>query len=78
MASINSSTIQPAQYAKIFDQTDADNIYIGYAVIATATSAAKWQIRKLQTVSNVLSILWANGSTKADQIWDNRASLSYS
>lgn len=75
---INSPTSSGPQWKLIIDQADPNNIYIGYALIGTATSAAKWQIRKFQTTSNVLTMLYANGSTKADQIWDNRSSLSYS
>lgn len=61
----------------------ADLIYIGYARPGSATSAPCWQI-KMITYSGTtpVSILWPTGSDGAasndfDQIWDNRASLTY-
>ena len=49
--------------------------YIGKAAPGTATSAANWQIRKIDETSGTV-ITWANGGI-SNQIWDNRASLSY-
>lgn len=51
--------------------------YIGNAVIGSATSGALWQIKRLDTTSG-LTKLWADGNDNFDNIWDNRASLSYS
>lgn len=55
-------------------------IYIGIAKPGTATSAAFWQIRKLtfDGGNNVTSIKYASGSPDFNQIWDDRAGLSYS
>ncbi len=53
--------------------------YIGYAKPGTATSAASWQIKKISySGNNTTSILFADGNTKFDNVWDNRAALSYS
>lgn len=53
--------------------------YIGEAEPGSATSAAVWRIRKLvYSGTQLTEILWADGNTKFDNIWDNRASLSYS
>ncbi|KKL23074.1 hypothetical protein LCGC14_2429030, partial [marine sediment metagenome] len=44
----------------------------------TATSAASWKIKKLiYSGTSVTSILWADGDTTFDNIWDNYSSLSY-
>jgi len=53
--------------------------YIGKAAPGSATSAAVWQISKL-TYSNddVTDVKWAGGSLNFTNIFDNRASLSYS
>lgn len=51
--------------------------YIGKAVLGSATSSAVWQIKRLDTTSG-LSKLWADGNDNFDNIFDNRASLSYS
>lgn len=55
-------------------------IYIGLAAPGTPTSSALWQIRKLtfDGSNNPTAIQYANGSPNFDQIYDNRASLSYS
>lgn len=54
-------------------------IYIGKALTSMLTSQAVWQIMNLSyTGSNLTQIMWADGDQKFDNIWDNRASLSYS
>jgi YD repeat-containing protein len=57
-----------------------DPIYIGRANPGSLPSASAWQICKLtyDGSGNPLSILFANGSRAFDQVWDSRASLSYS
>lgn len=50
--------------------------YYGWALPGTATSAASWRIARW-TIANVQELLWADGDTDFDNIWDNRASLSY-
>lgn len=50
--------------------------YVGEASIGTATSAASWRIKKVDNSSGIV-LQWA-GSGVFDQVWDNRASLSYS
>jgi len=49
--------------------------YIGLAVPQSVTSAAVFQIKRIDTLGNVL---FAGGVATFTQIWDNRASLSYS
>lgn len=62
---------------RIDDATTADVTYLGKAAIGTATSAAGWQIAKLSTASGLIKT-WADGNVNFDNVWDNRASLSYS
>jgi len=50
--------------------------YVGEAAIGTATSAASWRIKKVDSTTGII-IQWA-GTGVFDQVWDNRASLSYS
>ena len=48
--------------------------YIGLAKPGTATSSAGWQIKKIAySGTDTVSILFADGDTKFDNIWDNRA-----
>lgn len=66
-----------AELTKI-DEADANTTYIGKANHGTATSAASWQIQKVTVSGTVTTIAYAAGSDNYNQIWDNRASLSYS
>ena len=47
-------------------------VYIGYAPRGTATSSASWFIERIDTDGNKTS-----ASADYDQVWDNRASLTY-
>lgn len=51
-------------------------LYLGEAVPGTATSAAGWRISRVTNADS--TIVWADGDGSFDNIWDNRASLSYS
>ena len=60
---------------------NSDNLteYVGEAEPGTATSEAKWRIKKLvYSGTNVTQILWAGGNAKFDKVWDNHTSYSYS
>lgn len=59
------------------DTTTADVVYVGFAQIGTATSAASWQIMNINNSSGIV-ITWADGDNNFDNVWDDRASLSYS
>lgn len=71
-----------APYHTKFDydaSTPPNLIYYGLSAMGSATSAAVWQIRKFTySGSNVIDESWANGNNYFNNIWDNRASLSYS
>ncbi len=56
--------------------TVGDVDYVGEAAIGTATSAASWRIKKIDSSSGIV-ITWA-GTGVFNQVWDDRASLSYS
>lgn len=64
-------------YITRIDEASSTVTYIGKAVPGTATSAASWLIQKIDTSSGT-SILFAGGASTFDQVWNNRASLSYS
>lgn len=74
MAQINeSSTV-----AERIDAASATVTYIGEAVAGTLGSAASWRIQRITVSGDVTSVEWADGNANADNVWDNRASLSYS
>ena len=68
-------------YALQYDQ-DADPpsyAYLGQAVPGSAASSAVWRIQKLTfSAGGDVSTTWADGNANFDNVWDNRASLSYS
>ena len=57
--------------------TVGDIDYVGEATIGTATSAALWRIKRVDSTSGTI-IMWADGNASFDNIWDNRTSLTYS
>ena len=59
-------------------QTAGNYTYIGKAICGTATSAAKWQIKRIDATTGTI-IQWAKGSKSFTNIFDNRATtISYS
>lgn len=56
-------------------------IYEGWCSpgVTPTTSVAVWTIRKFtyDGSNNLTDEQWADGNTSADNIWDNRASLTY-
>ena len=66
-----------AHTSKLIDDLTT-SMYIGTAVPGTATSTALWKIKKVVFSGASTTILYANGAATAVNIWDNRASLSYS
>lgn len=65
-------------FAVCLDDTTTTNVtYVGMAAIASATSAAVWQVQKIDESSGLV-ITWADGNDNFDNVYDNRASLTYS
>ena len=63
---------------KEVDTTNGAVIYTGYAPLTSATSAAVWQIKRITITGALISEEWADGDTSFNNIWTNRAALSYS
>ena len=57
--------------------TTANTTYVGFACAGTLTSEAKWMIFKAVVTGGNVAVTWADGNPDADNIWDNRASLTY-
>jgi hypothetical protein len=62
---------------KLIDEASASVTYTGWALNGTATSAAGWRIQKIDTSTNPITIGLSGSNTALDDIWDNRAGLSY-
>lgn len=73
------SNTSEASYTSRFDYDGSGNvIYTGIAKPGTLSSAAAWSIRRYTYSSgNVTVVEHADANTLMDNIWDNRASLSY-
>lgn len=59
------------------DEASATVTYVGEAGPGAATSAAKWRIKKIDTTSGT-AVTWADGNVLFDNVWDDRAALTYS
>lgn len=71
-------TTSVATYTTRLDEVSATITYVGEADPDTLTSEALWRIKRLDTTNDDLVILWADGDANFDNIWDDRASLTYS
>jgi hypothetical protein len=59
------------------DEVSDTLFYVGKALIGKVNTDANWLIIRYTTVGNVLMSEYANGSENFDQVWNNRASLTY-
>lgn len=63
----------------IIDNASASITYYGYANPGTANSDATWRILRKEVVSaSVTEFKYADGNDNYDNVWNNRASLTYS
>ncbi len=75
-----------APVAMQIDNSGINNqpLYVGTARAGSAGSASAWRVQKLgyDGNGNVSAVTWANvdvnGFPSASEVWDNRASLTYS
>jgi len=70
--------VQEVPTMTVIDEASATTTYIGQSSPGTATSASLWRIRRITSSGTVTTISFAGGEDKFNQVWDNRASLSYS
>ena len=64
--------------AQNIDEASSTVTYIGLAAIGTSGASALWKIKKISISGAVTTITWADGNDNYDNVWNNRASLSYS
>lgn len=62
----------------IVDEASSTVTYVGEASPGDATSDSTWKIKKISISGSITSILMADGDANYDNVWDDRASLSYS
>ena len=59
------------------DQVSDTLFYVGKAEIGRLDSGAQWLIIRYTTVGSILKSEYANGSEAFDQVWNDRATLTY-
>jgi hypothetical protein len=59
------------------EDNGAGTVYTGYARRGAATSEAAWFIAKQVTSGGLTTIRFASAPFDFTQVWDNRASLTY-
>lgn len=64
-------------YALRFDSVDATTAYKGEAYPGTLDSDAGWRVQRMTFSGDDVTIKWASGGAFSE-VWDNRASLTYS
>ena len=70
--------LQVTKYIVKVEEASATITYVGYAAPGTATSGALWRIMRIDTSALAADVLYAGGDTNFDNVWDDRAGLSYS
>ncbi len=77
-SAINVNSGGSSTYATRLDEVGGGITYVGKAAVGSATSSAVWQIQRITETGPDITIQWADGNASFDNIWDNRASLTYS
>ena len=66
-------------YTLQYERASADVYYRGDAPVGSSTASAVWRIRRGTDLGGgSVEVLFADGDDEFDNIWDNRAALSYS
>lgn len=79
ITSANDSIETRSQAMKIIiDEVSTSITYVGEAATGSSTSGALWRVKRITTSGVITTIEWADGNGNFDNIWNNRASLSYS
>lgn len=64
--------------AKRYDNVTDSTFYHGWAVVGANPASAVWKICKVTLTGDDAVTTWADGNTDYDNVWNDRASLSYS
>lgn len=66
------------QHSLRLDQATAAILYIGESSFGANEGSPAWRIRRFETIGTVSIMLYADGNDNYDNVWTNRAALSYS
>lgn len=73
---VRSQGSTPSYTTRLDDFTTTNVTYVGKAPIGSAVGSAVWQIQKIDETTGMV-ITWADGDSSFNNIWDNRAGLTY-
>ena len=64
----------------IENDANGNAVYVGKADPGSLSSASVWQVKRItwDANGNPTAVEWADGDAKFDNVWDDRAALSYS
>jgi molybdopterin-binding protein len=62
----------------LIDESNPNIIYKGFASPAAKVDDPVWAIQKVSNTGDVCSYQWADGNKNFDNVWNDRATLSYS
>lgn len=71
------STFDTPQYTIEVDEFTSSLLYVGEAIPGNLTSSPNWRIKRVDTSSGV-EVLYADGDSNFDNVWDDHLTLSYS
>lgn len=76
---LSNSAVGRTGTSVIIDKADSSNYYIGSCAAGsvTNTSSAVWRILRINISGSVKTIGYADGDLAFNNIWANRASLTY-
>lgn len=74
LASLGGSQVD---YTQRIDEASATVTYIGKADPGSSEASAVWQIKKIEVIGAETEITWADGDVEFNNVWNNRASLTY-
>ena len=78
ITAISNGVTEAMPYKLELDEVSASVTYVGLADPGTATADPNWLIKKIITTGADVEIVYADGDANFDNVWDDRASLTYS
>ena len=71
--------IQNPKLAVVYEPVSSSIAYLGQSAIGTLASSAEWLIMRITySVTGGVTVEFADGDSEFDNIWADRASLTYS
>lgn len=61
----------------LIDGSTTGTTYVGIGKFGSSESNAVWQVFRIQTVTGITKVQFADSNQNFDNVWDDRASLTY-